>query len=190
MGNDKSVKSPGLKGEAQMMINLFRKIEARLAYRNCKTYIKYLRKLGAQIGEKCMIYPGAGFGSEPYLISVGDHVTITSSVHLITHDGGVEVLMDLGYADKPDLFGRIKIGNNVFIGMNAVVLPGVTIGNNVIVGAGAVVTKDIPDNSVAVGVPARVIGTIEDFYQKNKEKIINTKYMSAAEKRRILEGKV
>ena len=58
--------------------------------------------------------------------------------------------------------GEVRIGNDVWLGANVTVLPGVTIGNNVVVGAGAVVTKDIPDNSLAVGVPARVIRKIEN----------------------------
>ena len=57
---------------------------------------------------------------------------------------------------------EIRIGNDVWLGANVTVLPGVTIGDNVVVGAGAVVSKDIPDNSLAVGVPARVIKEIEN----------------------------
>ena len=57
---------------------------------------------------------------------------------------------------------EIRIGNDVWLGANVTILPGVTIGDNVIVGAGAVVTKDIPDNSLALGVPARVVKEIEN----------------------------
>lgn len=78
---------------------------------------------------------------------MGDHVEVTSGCKFITHDGGAWVLRELGY-QKMDVFGPIKIGNNVFIGMNTVILPNVTIGDNVVIGTGAVVTKDIPDNSV------------------------------------------
>ena len=56
----------------------------------------------------------------------------------------------------------ITIGNDVWIGGNCTILPGVTIGNNVIIAAGAVVTKDIPDNCVAAGVPAKVIKQLEN----------------------------
>lgn len=56
----------------------------------------------------------------------------------------------------------VKIGNDVWLGGNVCVMPGVTIGNNVVIGAGAVVTKDIPDNSLAVGSPARIIRQLEN----------------------------
>ncbi len=129
---------------------------------------------------------GACFGSEPYLISIGDHVTITSSATILTHDGGVEVLMDIGLSEHPDKFSPVSIGNNVFIGVQAIIMPGVTIGNNVIVAAGAVVTKDVPDNTVVAGIPAKVICSIEEYYQRNKDRIIQTKGMSESEKKEIL----
>lgn len=113
---------------------------------------------------------------------------ISDGTRIIPHDGGVEVLMDLGFCEKPDLFGRITVDNNVFIGMDVNVLPGVKIGNNVIVGAGAVVTKDVPDNSVVAGIPARHICTIEEYYEKNKHRIKNTKYLSRKEKRAFIEN--
>ena len=170
-----------------MIKELWHHLVVKIAQRNASSYCQYLKRLGVKIGERCVIYPGASFGSEPYLISIGNHVTVTSSVSFVTHDGGVEVLMDLGYAKKPDIFGRISVGDNVFIGVRTTILPGVTIGNNVIIGAGSVVTKDIPDNSVAVGCPAKVIKSIEEYYEGNKSKIIETKYLPAAEKRRIIE---
>ena len=68
-----------------------------------------------------------------------------------------------------DIFGRIEIGDNVHIGSNATIMPGVKIGNNCIIGCDAVVTKDIPDNSIAVGVPARVIETIDEYINKHIE---------------------
>ncbi len=178
-----------------MFKKIIQKIKLKIAHQSPKKYEAYLRSKGAVIGQRCTIHPGAGFGSEPYLIEIGDHVKITGSAHFLTHDGGVEVLMDLGYCQRPDKFGRIRVGNNVFVGANAIVLPGVTIGSNVIIGAGAVVSRDVPDNVVTAGVPARVICTIDEFYQKNRDKILETKYMSSGEKRTILtqmmeEGKL
>lgn len=107
------------------------------------------------------------FGSEPYLIELGDNVRITNGVRFVTHDGGLWVLRNLGKIDiSVGKFGKIKVGSNTHIGWNAIIMPGVTIGSNCIIGCGAVVTKDIPDNSVAVGVPARVIETIDEYYEK------------------------
>ncbi len=170
-----------------MIKDIWHYIKNKFAQRNADSYCQFLKKSGVKIGERCMIYPGASFGSEPYLVTIGNHVIVTSSVSFVTHDGGVEVLMDLGYAEKPDLFGRIIVGNNVFIGVRTTILPGVTIGNNVIIGAGSVVTKDIPNNSVAVGCPAKVIKNIDEYYESNKSKILNTKYLPANEKRKIIE---
>ncbi len=126
------------------------------------TMAKYLRKSGTQIGENCRIYINY-LGTEPYLIKIGNHCTITEGVKLITHDGGCWIFRD----EIPNLniFGKIEIEDNCFIGMNSLILPNVKVGKNSIIGAGSVVTKDIPSGSVAVGVPARVIGTTEKYKQ-------------------------
>ena len=152
-----------------------------------KNPIKYLRRGGVNLGNNCEIYPSASFGSEPYLVTLGDHVRVTSGVRFITHDGGVWVLREL-YEDlkNVDKFGKIVVGNNVHIGSNVVIMPGVTIGNNCIIGVGAVVTKDIPDNSIAAGVPARVIKTIEEYKEKHINNFDYTKGMTTEEKKKYL----
>lgn len=152
-----------------------------------KSPVMYYRSLGVTIGERCDIYRSANFGSEPYLIKIGDHVRINSGVQFVTHDGGIWVVRDLmpEYADM-DIISGITIGNNVHIGTNAIIMPGVHIGNNCIIGCGAIVTRDIPDNSVAVGIPARVIETIDEYIEKNSRKFIQTKHMSALQKRKYL----
>lgn len=160
-------------------------------YMRHRDTVKYWKNKGATIGNQCEIYSTANFGSEPYLISIGNHVRINAGVQLITHDGGVWVLRnkDILDASKLDLFGKIIIGNNVHIGTNAIIMPGVHIGDNCIIGCGAVVTKDIPDNSIVVGVPARVIESIDDFYEKHKSEFDYTKEMSLKEKREYLNKK-
>lgn len=85
-----------------------------------------------------------------------------------------------------DLFGPITVGDNVHIGNNAIIMPNVTIGSNCIIGCGAIVTKDIPDNSIAVGVPAHVIENIEEYAEKHRDDFENTKHLKPIEKRRIL----
>lgn len=149
--------------------------------------ISYWRSKGAVIGDNCQIYTSAHLGSEPYLVMIGNNVRINEGVVIDTHDGGVWVLRNL-YKEYSDIdhFGKVIIGDNVHIGNNSVILPGVTIGSNVIIGVGSVVTKDIPDNSIAVGVPARVIESIDDYIEKNKERFVNTKHMVAGEKRSFL----
>lgn len=151
--------------------------------------IDNLRKTGMVIGNGCEIYSTASFGSEPYLIHLGDCVRINQGVHFVTHDGGVWVLRNLEGFDEfkdVDLFGEITVGNNVHIGTNAIIMPGVTIGDNVIIGCAAVVCHDIPNNSVAVGIPARVIKTVDEYMTKNKEKLVHTKAMTYEEKKHFL----
>lgn len=97
-----------------------------------------------------------------WLIEIGDNVTMAPRVHILCHDASTKQF--LNYTK----IGRVTIGNNVFIGAESVVLPGVTIGNNVIIGANSTVTHDIPDNSVAVGCPARVICTLEEYLNKER----------------------
>ena len=158
-------------------------------YNMARNPVKYLRKMGVKIGSGCSIAGNVSVGSEPYLISIGDNVRLTENVRLITHDGGLWVVRNMhnSYEDA-DIFKRITIGNNVHIGVNSVIMPGVTIGNNVVVGCGAIVTHDIPDDSVAVGVPARVIETVDEYIEKNKEKYLYTKSLSYDEKRMTIEG--
>lgn len=125
--------------------------------------IRLLRRRGVQIGDRCRIFTDS-FGTEPYLIRIGNHCTITSGVRLVTHDGSCWVLRD----QLPNLqdFGPIVVEDNCFIGVNAIILPGVRIGTNSIVGAGSVVTRDVPSGVVVGGVPARVLMTIEDYRRK------------------------
>ena len=144
-----------------MKLNLFLKKVIR-KIRGGNPSVAELRLSGATIGENCHIY-GAIDNGHPFLVTMGNNVTVASGTRLLTHDGSTKKI--LGYSKV----GRIDIGNDVFIGAEVIVLPNVKIGNNVIVGAGSVVTHDIPDNSVAVGNPARIIGTYESYVEKNKK---------------------
>lgn len=116
--------------------------------------LKLLRIYGVTVGSGCCINT-THFSTEPYLIEIGDNVAIASGVLFITHDGSVRLFRSS--APGMDLFGKIKIGDNSFIGSNCILLPNTTIGCNCIVGAGAVVRGVIPDNSVIVGNPAKVV---------------------------------
>lgn len=106
-------------------------------------------KLLGKVGKNCNIFGDVELGSEPYLISLGNNVKMSHGVILLTHDGGTHVLRNMKEENKElELFGPITIKDNVFIGINSIIMPGVTIGNNVIVGAGSIVTKSVPDNCV------------------------------------------
>ena len=154
-----------------------------------KAKIKYSRKQGVKIGDQCTLLGRVEWGSEPYLINIGNQVRITSGCQFVTHDGGMHVLRNYKKEPELDLFGPITVGNNVFIGIRTIIMPGVTIGNNVVIGAGSLVTKDIPDNCVACGVPAKVIRSIEDYYCKARKDADRTKGMSSSEKKDYLEKK-
>ena len=160
-----------------------------------KHIISYYRRQGVVLGERCEINKTAEIIAEPYLVTLGNDVRVAAGVKLITHDGGVMVARNMkemrsqyNNIENADVFGNICIGNNVHIGVNAIILPNVTIGDNVIIGAGAVVTKDIPSNSVAVGVPAKRIKSIDEYVVSNKERFTYTKQLSYDEKKRILQG--
>ncbi len=103
--------------------------------------------------------------SHCWLIEIGDNVTLAPRVHILCHDASTKNL--LGYTK----IGRVTIGDNVFIGAESVVLPGVTIGSNVIIGANSTVTDDVPDNTVVAGSPARVLSTLEDYLAKERARM-------------------
>lgn len=142
----------------------------------------FARKIGVKLGKECRLID-VEFSTEPYLVTLGDHVSATAT-RFETHDGGVWVFRH----EHPelDVIRRITVGSNVFIGYGTIVLPGVTIGDNVVIGAGSVVTANIPSNAVAVGVPARVIKTLEEYKVKVLTSGIKTKHMSWIEKRAYL----
>lgn len=104
-------------------------------------------------------------------MKVGTNCLFSTNITLLTHDGSVKVLNSLGYFNgkRMDKMGAIVIGNNCFIGKDATVMPGVTIGNNVIVGAGSIVSKSVPSDSVVTGVPAKIICSIDEYYQKKSQ---------------------
>jgi acetyltransferase-like isoleucine patch superfamily enzyme len=107
------------------------------------------------------------FGSEPYLISIGKHVTISGNVTFITHDGATFVFRHLPKYQRVMKYDRITVYDNCFIGFGAIILPGVSIGPNAVVAAGSVVVRDVPKNSVVGGNPARVIKSIEDYAEQS-----------------------
>jgi acetyltransferase-like isoleucine patch superfamily enzyme len=121
------------------------------------------RKLGVKVGEECRIYT-ADFGSEPWLISIGNHVTVTSGVKFITHDGSAWLMRD----DRGRRFryAPITVGDEVFIGVNSILMPGVEVQNRCIVAAGSVVTKSVPSGSIVAGVPAHIIGSYEEYERR------------------------
>lgn len=147
----------------------------------------YAKFRGVNLGEGVRFYglhPGM-FSTEPWLITIGNNVHITSGCQFVTHDGGTLVLRH----KEPtlELTAPIVLGNNVYIGMRSIILPGVTIGDNVIVGAGSVVTKSIPSGSVVAGVPARKIKDIDTYFEEVKLRSLGFGHLSAGDKELALK---
>jgi len=153
---------------------------------NTKRRAKIMGKYLGSIGKNCSIFHKVSFGSEPYLIEIGENVKITYGCRFITHDGGVEVLRNLGLLKDAHIYGKIKIGNNVFIGNNVTILPGCVIGDNCVIGTGSIVTKSFTNGSVIAGVPARKLLNIEDYFNKLKDKSVYTSGMSTNQKKRFI----
>lgn len=172
-----------------MLKDLIRKIILQ-ERASSESYVRHLRNIGVSVGDDVVIYSPLHTQLDltcPWLLSIGDHVRITHGVIILTHDFSWSVLKRL-----PQNAGRIlgaqspvSIGNNVFIGMNAIVTRGVTIGDNVVIGAGSVVTKDCESNSVYAGNPARKIMTIEEYLRKRE----NAQFEEAKNMARIYRDK-
>lgn len=144
-------------------------------------------KDGVIMGNDVRIMGGVDFGSEPYLIKIGAHVTISTAVDFITHDGGTWAFRDLSGYEDVIKYGKITIGNNTFIGAHSIIMPGVTIGERCVVGAGSIVTKSIPDGTVVCGVPAKPIMTTMEYAEKSK---INMKPYDKTEYNKNKKGKL
>lgn len=142
------------------------------------------RSAGVTIGHSNLIL-SRFWSSEPYLITIGSHCQITGGVKFHTH-GGAQAIRHL-YPDF-DCFGKVQIGNYVYVGYNSMIMPGVTIGDNVLIAAGSVVTKSIPSNSVVGGNPAKYICSIEEYLQRNAKYNTGSKGMSIEEKKELLSS--
>ncbi|USD24820.1 acyltransferase [Flagellimonas marinaquae] len=151
-----------------------------------KSGVEYARSLGVTIGSDCRVLTSS-FGSEPWLITIGNKVTITSGVRLLTHDGATWLCEDK--KGRRYSYKKITIGDNVFIGTNSILMPGVKIDHNVIVAAGSVVTKSVPTGVIVGGNPAKIIGSYEDYILRAKEEYVTKADMdyNKSKKQRINE---
>ncbi len=157
-----------MKGNGNGMKTLFQKAYFMLLPKSDQRtqYIYKHRNEFHHIGDGCF-FQIRKFPSDPEMLSFGNNVKVSADVRFINHDIIGRMLNDKYRSTvfKPKM-GCISVGDNVVIGMNATIMPDVKIGSNVIVAAGAIVTKDIPDNQVWGGVPARCIGTFDELVKK------------------------
>lgn len=148
---------------------------------NEKSYEKFLRKKGIKIGKNIFwgnIRTINIDTTRPSLVEIGDNVRIDTGMTILTHDYPTWVFRKV-YNDFVSSSGKVKIGNNVYCAQYVTILKGVTIGDNCVIGFGSVVTKDIPANSVAVGQPAKVVSTLEDYYTKCKDRALDDAFVYA-----------
>jgi hypothetical protein len=148
-----------------------------------------LRRRGLRYGRDCrFIEPLPHFMNEPYLVTIGNHCTVSSAVSLITHDGGTWLFRDEPEYKDLKYYGKIEIRDNCFIGARAIILPGVTIGPNAVVGAGSIVTKDVAPNTIVAGNPARFICTMDQYKEKMLQKGVRLPVRTRAELRQKLDA--
>ena len=133
--------------------------------------LRYAIKKGLKLGQGVSFASPRSvvFGTEPYLIEIGDFVRISGRVAFITHDGGTWAFRYKQEYRNVFKYGRILIGEHSFIGYASIIMPGVKIGKNCVIGAGSIVTKNVPDGSVVAGVPAKFICSTEEYAKKITE---------------------
>jgi maltose O-acetyltransferase len=143
----------------------------KIIYRKLRDYlygdpIEEMKKGGLRVGRNFNIQSGAIIDASHYWhISIGDDVTLAPRVLILAHDASTK--RHLNYTK----IGKVRIGNKVFVGAGTIILPGVSIGDNVVIGAGSIVSRSIPSNTVAMGNPARVICSIDDFLAKHRKQM-------------------
>mgnify|MGYP006167847255 CR=1 FL=1 len=127
--------------------------------------VYYAKSIGVKVGNNCRVYT-TNFGSEPFLITIGNNVTVTSGVKFITHDGTTWLMRD--ERGRRYFYQRISVGNNVFIGPNACIFGNINIGNNVTIGANTVVTDSVPDFwTVTANKPIYIDKDLSQYYIHN-----------------------
>lgn len=158
-----------------MIYRILKKIHKYYYTSSSRRYIEYIRSKGVKIGNGTVVLDPKKIQidvSRPELLEIGENVFLHRGTIILTHDWASWCFVNTHNEFIPS-HGKVKIGNNVWLGENVSILKGVTIGDNVIIGLGAVVTKDIPSNSIAVGVPAKVVGSYIDYFEKRKSAYID-----------------
>lgn len=137
----------------------------------CSEYIETLRRKGVKIGEGTIVNDYRDIlidYSRPELVEIGKHVFLHSGTKILTHDWASWCFVESDDKFYPS-HAKVTLGNNIWLGENVTICKGVSIGDNCIIGIGSIVTKPIPSGSVAVGVPAKVVGTYQDYMKKRSK---------------------
>jgi maltose O-acetyltransferase len=122
-----------------------------------------LRRRGMRAGENVHIGPFCIIDhSHAHLVELGDGAILAPHVHLLAHDASTKP--HLGYTR----IAPVRVGRHAFVGAGSIVLPGVTIGDGAIIGAGSLVARDVPAGMLAVGHPARIVGSLDDYLAKRR----------------------
>lgn len=154
-------------------MNIIKKLIRKMINYSCLTsddFIKEMTRKGVKIGMGTFFFdPATTYldTTRPFLLQIGEYVKITKGCIILVHDYACSVIRK----SHGTIVGEAKetvIGDNVFIGMNSIILPGVHIGNNVIIGAGTVVTKDIPSDVVVGGNPCKILTSLDSYNNKKK----------------------
>jgi len=148
--------------------------------------IERLRRKGVKIGQDCMILTEE-FSTEPYLVELGNHVGVSGGTIFLTHDGSIWLIRD----KRPEVqhLGKITVGDNTYIGQNCIILPGSRIGSGCVIGAGTVVRGKIPDNSLVIGNPCKILGPASIFLERMdaSKNTFDSLKMSYDERKRMLQ---
>ena len=146
----------------------------------------YLQE-GLNLGKNVDLISVPNFGSEPYLITIGDNTTISYDCAFVTHDAATRVIRNLPDGNPETvIYGLIHVGKNCFIGCRSTVLAGVTIGDNSIIGACSLVNRDIPANVIAAGNPCKVICTLDEYRKKHEKDFLYMVNLPYEEKKQWL----
>lgn len=170
----------------EVQYNIIKIISKVCRVKNQKLIHSFFKKNGIELGSECRIYSNI-VTSESNLIVIGDNVTISSEVLLITHDNSI-CKVNSNYTD---VFGKIVIGNNCFIGARSTILYGVKLADSIIVAAGSVVTKSFEENNIIIaGNPAKKIGVFDSFEEKYRDYAFDLREMSKKERQTSIISKL
>lgn len=147
----------GLVGRSPRLARLNRRLEMGELWRTdiLAWRVVQARAMGMTVGEGCRFY-SLNVASEAELIEIGDRVIVSGEVIFVTHDGAIFTAVE-SFPNVNGHYGRIRIGSRCFLGMRAIIMPGIELGDDCVVAAGAVVMDSFPANSVIAGNPATYV---------------------------------